>query len=151
MRTIQDPKMAVTIAWNPLQFHLVDALPKSNAFNAECSRVTILTELLPLRPQVDGGRRVIHSDNARPHSTRKGPAFYEENPVLLPVHPPYSPDLASSDFFLFEHIKHCLQGIAFPSHEELLAAIHEMWGPIATDLGGHVSALDGETRIGFLE
>jgi hypothetical protein len=27
---------------------------------------------------------------------------------------------------LFERIKHCLQGIAFPSHEELLAAIHEI-------------------------
>jgi hypothetical protein len=43
---------------------------------------------------------------------------------------PYSPHLASSDFFLFEHIKHCLQGIAFPSREELLAAIHEIVGAI---------------------
>jgi hypothetical protein len=25
--TIQDPKMMVTIAWNPLGFHLLDALP----------------------------------------------------------------------------------------------------------------------------
>jgi hypothetical protein len=28
--TIQDPKMMVTIAWNPLRFHLLDALPKGN-------------------------------------------------------------------------------------------------------------------------
>jgi hypothetical protein len=38
----------------------------------------------------------------------------------------YSPDLAPSDFLLFGHIKHYWQGIAFPSREELLAAIHEM-------------------------
>jgi hypothetical protein len=42
------------------------------------------------------------------------------------VHLPHSPDLAPSDFFLFGHVKHCLQGIAFPSSEELLAAIHEI-------------------------
>jgi hypothetical protein len=29
-----------------------------------------------------------------------------------------------------EHIKHCRQGIAFPSREELLAAIHEIVGAI---------------------
>jgi hypothetical protein len=43
-------------------------------------------------------------------------------------HPPYSNDLAPSEFFLFGHIKHCLQGIAFPSREELLAAINEILG-----------------------
>jgi hypothetical protein len=32
---IQDPKMIVTNAWNPLGFHLLDAFPKGNAFNAE--------------------------------------------------------------------------------------------------------------------
>jgi hypothetical protein len=42
------------------------------------------------------------------------------------VHLSYSPDLAPSDFFLFGDIKHCLQGIAFPPREELLAAIHEI-------------------------
>jgi hypothetical protein len=45
-------------------------------------------------------------------------------PVCLAVHPPYSPDLAPSDFFLFERIKYCLQEIAFPSREDLLAAMH---------------------------
>jgi hypothetical protein len=55
---IQDPKMMVTIAWNPLGFHLLDALPKSNTFNIEYYSVNILTEFLPLRPQADGKRLV---------------------------------------------------------------------------------------------
>jgi hypothetical protein len=66
--TLQDPKMMVTIAWNPLKFRLLDELPKDNTFNAEDRRVAILTGFLPLRPQVDGRRLVIHADNARPHS-----------------------------------------------------------------------------------
>jgi hypothetical protein len=45
--------MMVTIAWNPLRFHLLDALRKGNTFNAEYSLVNILTELLPLRSHVD--------------------------------------------------------------------------------------------------
>jgi hypothetical protein len=69
--TVQDPKMTVTIAWTPLGFHLLDALPKGNTFNIEYYRVNILTELLPLRPQADGRRLVIHTDNARPHIARK--------------------------------------------------------------------------------
>jgi hypothetical protein len=46
--------MMVNIAWNPLRFHLLDALPKGNTFNAEYYRVNIRTELLRLRWQVDG-------------------------------------------------------------------------------------------------
>jgi hypothetical protein len=33
--TIEDPKMIVTIASNPLGVHLLDALPKGNPFNTE--------------------------------------------------------------------------------------------------------------------
>jgi hypothetical protein len=73
--TIQDPKMMVTIAWNPLGLHLLDARPKGKAINAEHYCVNIPTELLPLRPQVDGRRLVIYADNARPHTARKCRAF----------------------------------------------------------------------------
>jgi histone-lysine N-methyltransferase SETMAR len=123
--------MMVTIPWNPLGFHWLEALPKANTFNAEYYRVNIFTELLPFRPQIDGRRLVIHADNAKSHTTRKCRAFCQENRLRLAVHPPYSPDLAPSDFFLFGHIKHYLQGIAFPLHEESLAAIHEILGAIA--------------------
>jgi hypothetical protein len=60
--------MMVTIAWNPSEFYLLDALPKGKTFDAECYRVNILTEVLSLRPQVDGKRLVIHADNARPQT-----------------------------------------------------------------------------------
>jgi transposase len=122
--------MMVTIAWNLLGFHFLDAVPKDNTFHAEYDRVHILTELLPLRPQVNRRRLVIHADNARPHAARKWWAFCEENQLRLSVHPPYSPNLAPFNFFLFGHIKHYLQGIAFPSREESLAAIHEIVGAI---------------------
>jgi transposase len=122
--------MMVTIAWNPLGFRLLDALPQGNTFNAEYYRVTILRELPPLHPQVDGRRLVIHADNARPHIARKCRVFCEGNRLRLVVHQPCSLDLIPFDFFLFAYIKRCLRGTAFPSREELLAAIHEIVGAV---------------------
>jgi histone-lysine N-methyltransferase SETMAR len=122
-----------TIVWNPLGFHLLEALPKSNTFNTAYYRDNVLTELIPLRPQVDGRRLVIHADNARPQTTRKYRAFCEENCPRLAVHPLYSPDLAPSDFFfsdvsnivcrqaLFHHVKNYLQQFmksSGPSHNQ---------------------------------
>jgi histone-lysine N-methyltransferase SETMAR len=118
--------MMVTIVWNPLGFHLLNALPKGNTFNAEYYRVNIPKNFLPLRPLVFGKRLVIHAVNAKLHTARKSRAVCEEKRLRLAVHPPYSPDLAPSEFFLFGYIKHCLQGIAFLSREEFLAAIHEI-------------------------
>jgi hypothetical protein len=37
-------------------------------------------------------------------------------------YPPYSPVLASSDFFLFGHVKYMIEGAGFSSENTLLAA-----------------------------
>jgi hypothetical protein len=67
--------------------------------------------------------------------------FCKGNRLRLAVHSPYSHGLAPSDFFLFGHVKYCLQGITFPSREQLLAAIHEIVGfiprPILEDMIRH--------------
>jgi hypothetical protein len=52
--------------------------------------------------------------------------FCEENGLRLAPHPPYSSDLAPSDFFLFCYAKKCLKVKVFLSHEELLDAIGEV-------------------------
>jgi hypothetical protein len=38
-------------------------------------------------------------------------------------HPPYSPDLAPSDFYLFGYDKRCLAGLLFEDVDQLLAAV----------------------------
>jgi hypothetical protein len=38
-------------------------------------------------------------------------------------HPPYSPDLAPSDFYLFGYVKRCLACLSFEDANQLLAAI----------------------------
>jgi hypothetical protein len=38
-------------------------------------------------------------------------------------HPPYSSDLAPSDFYLFWYVKRCLAGLSFKDTDQLLAAV----------------------------
>jgi hypothetical protein len=38
-------------------------------------------------------------------------------------HPPYSPDLAPSDFYLFGDVKRCLADLSFEDADRLLAAL----------------------------
>jgi hypothetical protein len=39
------------------------------------------------------------------------------------LHPPYSPDFAPSDFYLFGHVKRCLADLSFEDAGQLLAAV----------------------------
>jgi hypothetical protein len=49
------------------------------------------------------------------------------------LHPPYSPDLAPSDFFLLGYVKHVLEEAEFPSEETLLAAIQRILSDLTGD------------------
>jgi hypothetical protein len=124
--TIQDRKIMVAIAWNPLRFPLIVALPKGRTFNAKYYRDNILAALTQLQPEDDGRELVVHADNAMAHTVQKCQTFCEENGLRLAPHPPCSPDLAPSDFLLFYYAKKSLRRMVFPSYEELLDGIGEM-------------------------
>ena len=48
---------------------------------------------------------ILHQDNARPHTAAKTVEAINQFGWEMLLHPPYSPDLAHSDFLLFEPIK----------------------------------------------
>jgi transposase len=105
---------------------LVEALPKVTRLNAEYYRDNSFTELIRLRPQAGERNLVIHADNASLHIAQKCRPVCPENGLWLARHPPYSPDLTPSDFFLFGYVKDRLEGIVFASREEFLARIREV-------------------------
>jgi histone-lysine N-methyltransferase SETMAR len=53
---------------------------------------------------------LLHHDNARPHTVRATQERIQELQWELFEHPPYSPDLVSSDFYLFGPLKKHLGG-----------------------------------------
>ncbi|CAG8651306.1 19638_t:CDS:2, partial [Cetraspora pellucida] len=54
---------------------------------------------------------MLHHDNATPHKAKEVTEVLRKERVILLSHPPYSPDLALCDFFLFPKIKKELGGL----------------------------------------
>ena len=52
-------------------------------------------------------------DNAPAHSAIRVRQFLAQKMVAVLDHPPYSPDLAPTDFFLFPHFKAAIKGARF--------------------------------------
>jgi hypothetical protein len=46
--------------------------------------------------------------------------------MVIAAHPPYSPDLAPYDFYLFGHVRGLLRGESFETGERLLSAIEDI-------------------------
>ncbi|MEW8547188.1 MAG: hypothetical protein AB2693_27060, partial [Candidatus Thiodiazotropha sp.] len=67
---------------------------------------------------------LLHQDNAPPHCAGLTQATLKELNIKTIEHPPYSPDLAPNDFFLFPTLKEKMRGKRFGSTDELPAAVN---------------------------
>jgi len=61
----------------------------------------------------------LHHDNAPANAALLTRWFLTDNNTTVMTHPPYSPDLAPSDFFLFPKLKMKLKGRRFQTLEEI--------------------------------
>jgi hypothetical protein len=125
--------MMMTIVWNPLGFHLLNALPKGNSSNGEYYRDNIFAGLIPLHSAVGVRQLCVHADNARLHIAQNGRHFCDENGLRFLTNLPYFPDLAPSNLFLFGHVKGYLHEMAFATRGELFEAIQRVVEVIPID------------------
>lgn len=68
---ISTPKRMLTVFWSPLEFRIVEMLPKGQCFNSEYFISSILQKIVDTQPLpvLNHPKRndVIHIDNATPH------------------------------------------------------------------------------------
>ena len=64
-------------------------------------------------------------DNAPVHTSAASTSKIEDCGLELLRHPPYSPDLSPSDFYLFNHLKRSLRGKHFTDKEDLRRTVEE--------------------------
>lgn len=122
-------KVLASIFWDQDGILLIDYLPKGQTINAEyySSLLVQLKDILKekRRGKVTKGVLFLH-DNAPAHralATQKKLAYLGFQCL---DHPPYSPDLAPSDYHLFPGLKKQLKGRHFSSDAEVIAAA-ETW------------------------
>ena len=102
--------------------HLIDFVPEGVKINSDyfCGVLDRLDRALPYQRQ---GTVWLHMDNAKPHRAKKTQNKLKELGFSETPHPPYSPDLAPSDFWLFGRLKGSLEGQEFHDRNTLEAAI----------------------------
>jgi [histone H3]-lysine36 N-dimethyltransferase SETMAR len=77
------------------------------------------------RPGLEKKKIIFHQDNAPVHKCSKALVKLKELHYRLLEHPPYSPDLAPSDFHLFPNLKKFLRGKRFSNNDEVIATVNE--------------------------
>ena len=66
---------------------------------------------------------LLHHDNASPHKTKIVKDYLEKQGLQVLPHPPYSPDLAPCDFWLFPTLKERLAARKFYRMQDLPNAV----------------------------
>ncbi|KMQ86389.1 transposase [Lasius niger] len=114
--SISTKKLMASVFWDRKGILLVDFRPPGTTINAAayCEILRRLRRAIQnkRRGMLTRGVCLLH-DNARPHTARDTTALLERFKWDVLEHPPYSPDLAPSDFHLFLHLKKHLGGKRF--------------------------------------
>ena len=100
---------------------------KGHTVTGDYYRNIILPTMFKKFKEISGRSTVrdvmLHHDNAAPHKSKVVTKYLQEERVILLPHPPYSPDLAPCDFFLFPKIKKELGGKWFERIQDLAHAV----------------------------
>lgn len=121
-QTISAQKIMCTVFWDRKGVLLVDFLTRGDTINAAAYCET----LQKLRRAIQNKRRgmlsagvVLLHDNARPHTANRTQDLITSFGWEQLDHPPYSPDLAPSDYHLFLHLKKHLAGQRHSDDDEV--------------------------------
>ncbi|XP_046976362.1 histone-lysine N-methyltransferase SETMAR-like [Vanessa cardui] len=84
---------------------------------------------------------LFHQDNAPSHKAAVAMTAIQESGFEILEYPPYSPDLAPSDFYLFPRLKEHLRGKKFEDNSEVMAAVEEFLESFEEVAAGYSSTL----------
>ena len=119
-----------SVFWDAHRVIFIDYLEKGRT-NTGAYYAALLDQLLnEIRkkwPHLKKKKIIFHDDNAPCHTSHISQAKKHEMGFELLPHPPYSPDLSPSDYYLFPNLNKCLCGRRFESNEEVEWENHIIW------------------------
>ena len=119
-------KIMATVFWDIEGVILVDFMPKGTTINSDAYIDTLRklkAKLRRVRPHLDMSKVLLQHDNAKPHTSLKTREVIASFGWTTVTHPPYSPDLAPSDYHLFGPLKEGVRGQHFTSDQEVKHAV----------------------------
>lgn len=115
-------KVLASVFWDSSGILFIDYLEKGKTINSDyyCELLDRLKdEYTKKRSYLSKKKPIFLQDNAPAHKSVKTMAKLHELRFELLPHPPYSPDLAPSDYYLFPNLKRWLRGQRFSTNEEV--------------------------------
>jgi histone-lysine N-methyltransferase SETMAR len=104
-----EPKNMFTVFFKTTGKVFIDYMEKGSTITAkyyiENSLNPVIERMSQLRKKSGSKNLKILHDNARPHVTKTVTEYLKKAGITIIRHPPYSPDLALSNFWLFDRIK----------------------------------------------
>ena len=95
----------------------------TSAYYSQVLKVDLKRHIRAKRPEKVQNGWLLHHDNAPAHTAHLTVQTLNELDVEVLAHPPYSPDLAPCDFWLFPTLKKELRGQHFASNDAVTAAV----------------------------
>lgn len=120
--TLSAGKVMATVFWDRHGVLLVDFMPRGTTINAAryCETLEKLRRAIKnKRPGLLSKGVKFHHDNARPHTANVTLDLLKKFGWEIIDHPPYSPDVAPSDYHMFPALKKHLGGKKFDSDAEV--------------------------------
>ena len=113
-----------SVFWDAHGILFIDYLEKRKTINSDYYMALLdqlSAEIKKKRPHMEKKKVLFHQDNALCHKSMKTMVKLNELGFKLLPYPPYSVDLAPSDYWFFADKKKMLQEKRFCSNEEVIA------------------------------
>jgi histone-lysine N-methyltransferase SETMAR len=124
-------KVMLSVWWNSEGIVHFEMIPNRRSITAAlyCQQLDRVRESLRLSypALVNSNQVVFLQNNAKPHTTLLTRAKLDELGWEVLSHPPYSPDLAPSDYHLFRSMEHFLRGREFEDIDQVEAVCQEFF------------------------
>ena len=123
-------KVMASVFWDAKGIVFINYLQKSKTINGEYY-AKLLRELRQAIKSKRPGKLtkgvLLHQDNASAHKSLVAMSAVHDCGFELIDHPPYSPDLAPSDYFLFPNLKKHLAGEQYESDGDVISAVEDFF------------------------
>ena len=123
-------KVMASVLWDVKSIVFIDYLQKGKTINGDYY-AKLLRELRQAIKSKRPGQLIkgvlLHQDNSTAHKSLVAMSVVHDCGFELIDHPPYSPDLAPSDYFLFPNFEKHLAGKRYESDDDVISAVEEFF------------------------
>lgn len=120
-------KVMASVFWDSDGIIMIDYLENGKTITGDYYASLLVKLRIAIKEKRRGklgkGVLLLH-DNAPSHTSHAAVSTAEQCGFEILPHPPYSPDLAPSDFYLFPKLKENLRGRVFSSNDDVISAVN---------------------------